>query len=417
MRKNIWIVNHYATKMFTDQGGRHYWLARELKKLGYEPVVFCASTIHNTDRSIDLGSAEFIVKKAEDVPFVFLKAPAYHGNGVSRFKNMLTFTAQWAKHIPEFLLRFGRPDIIYASSVHPFSVDAAIREAHKLGIPCLAEFRDLWPDVLVGMGALSKHHPLTLLLAHLERKICKTADGIIFTMQGGKDYLKHKGYDRFVNMDKVFYLNNGVDLAAFDENARKYPAVDPDLDDAGTFKVVYTGSIRRSYQLDMLLDAAKIVAERGEQNIRFLCWGQGDELERLRARAEQEKIDNVVFKGGVSRYEIPAILCRSDCNIIHCEELVGSEYGVSFIKLFDYLAAGKPIISTVQMGYNLLDSAHCGLTAQAHDAAHIADCVVQMSCLSSAERARMGENARTAAQEYDVHTLAERLAEMVENKY
>lgn len=414
MRKNIWIVNHYATKMFTDQGGRHYWLARELKKLGYEPVVFCASTIHNTDRSIDLGSAEFIVKKAEDVPFVFLKAPAYHGNGVSRFKNMLTFTAQWAKHIPEFLLRFGRPDIIYASSVHPFSVDAAIREAHKLGIPCLAEFRDLWPDVLVGMGALSKHHPLTLLLAHLERKICKTADGIIFTMQGGKDYLKHKGYDRFVNMDKVFYLNNGVDLAAFDENARKYPAVDPDLDDAGTFKVVYTGSIRYGNKLDILLDAAKIVAERGAINIRFLCWGQGDELERLRTRVAQEQINNMEFKGGVSRQYVPGILAKGNVSMLHCEELVGSEYGVSFLKLFDYLAAGKPIISTVHMGYNLLDKFKCGTTAKEHTAQSIADSVIEQWQASEYDRIEMGKRARTAAQEYDVTSLVKRLADMVE---
>lgn len=415
MKKKIWIVNHYATKMFVDQGGRHYWLARELQKLGYEPVVFCASTIHNTDRSIDLGRLHYAVKTAAGVPFVFVSAPPYQGNGAARFRNMLAFTKNWSKYVPEFVQCFGRPDVIYASSVHPFSVDAAIQAAHKLGVPCLAEFRDLWPDVLVGMGALSRRHPLTLLLAHLERKICRQADGIIFTMQGGKEYLRDKGYDRFTNLDKVFYLNNGVDLAAFDRNAEQYPTQDADLENPALFKVVYTGSIRRSYQLDMLLDAAKIVQERGYNSIRILCWGQGDELERLQVRVRDEKISNVVFKGGVKRYQVPAIIQHSDCNVIHCEELFGWQYGVSFIKLFDYLAAGKPIISTVSMGHNILEAYDCGLTAEKHDAETIADMMIEMYKKTPGERADMGENARRAAAEYNWTNLCKRFCSIIEN--
>lgn len=410
----IWIVNHYATKMFTDQGGRHYWLARELKKAGYEPVVFCASTIHNTDQSMDLGSLHFVVKKAEDVPFVFIKAPAYHGNGISRFRNMLAFTKMWRKCVPDFIQCFGRPDLIYASSVHPFSVDAAIQQAHKLGVPCLAEFRDLWPDVLVGMGALSRCHPLTLLLAHLERKICRQADGIIFTMQGGKQYLKDKGYDRFTNLDKVYYLNNGVDLAAFDRNAEQYPTQDEDLENPELFKLVYAGSVRRSYQLDMLLDAAIIIRDQGYDKIRILCWGQGDELGRLQARVKDENITNVIFKGGVTRFQVPAIIKKSDCNLIHCEELFGWQYGVSFIKLFDYLAAGKPIISTVPMGYNILDEYACGLTAKKHNADSIASLIIGMYQKTMRERTVMGENARRAAEEYDWAKLAEKFCAIFE---
>ena len=136
MKKHIWIVNHYATKMFIDQGGRHYWLARELKKKGYEPVVFCASTIHNTDKAFDLGDASFIVKSADDVPYVFIKAPAYQGNGVARFRNMLAFTSVWKKHIKDFVDCFGKPDVIYASSVHPFSVDTAIKRVLQNFVIC-----------------------------------------------------------------------------------------------------------------------------------------------------------------------------------------------------------------------------------------------------------------------------------------
>ena len=49
MKKNVWIWNHYATNMFNDKAGRHYWFAENLIETGYNPTIFCASTIHNSN--------------------------------------------------------------------------------------------------------------------------------------------------------------------------------------------------------------------------------------------------------------------------------------------------------------------------------------------------------------------------------
>ena len=45
MRKNVWIWNHYATNMFFDQAGRHYWFAENLIKEGYKPTIFSYDVI------------------------------------------------------------------------------------------------------------------------------------------------------------------------------------------------------------------------------------------------------------------------------------------------------------------------------------------------------------------------------------
>ena len=50
MKKNIWIFNHYATNMYFDNGGRHYWFAKYLKQADYNPVIFCANTLHGFDK-------------------------------------------------------------------------------------------------------------------------------------------------------------------------------------------------------------------------------------------------------------------------------------------------------------------------------------------------------------------------------
>ena len=46
-------MNHYATNMFVDKAGRHYWFAKELKEHGYDVTVFCATTFLNRDDVID----------------------------------------------------------------------------------------------------------------------------------------------------------------------------------------------------------------------------------------------------------------------------------------------------------------------------------------------------------------------------
>ena len=43
MNTNIWILNHYASDMYFDHGGRHYNFAKNLRRAGYTPVIFSAS--------------------------------------------------------------------------------------------------------------------------------------------------------------------------------------------------------------------------------------------------------------------------------------------------------------------------------------------------------------------------------------
>lgn len=43
MKKKIWLWNHYATDMYINRGGRHYWFAKNLIKLSdlkYNSLIF-----------------------------------------------------------------------------------------------------------------------------------------------------------------------------------------------------------------------------------------------------------------------------------------------------------------------------------------------------------------------------------------
>ena len=76
-------------------------------------------------------------------------------------------------------------------------------------------------------------------------------------MEGAYDYIVEQGWENEIPRSKVYHINNGVDLEQFDYNTEHFRVDDPDLDDPNTFKVVYTGSIRKANGLGILVDAAK----------------------------------------------------------------------------------------------------------------------------------------------------------------
>jgi len=411
---SIWIINHYAGDMYAASGGRHYYFAKHLKEMGYNPTVFCANTMHNAAGEVffdndDLSNES--IHQAINVPFVFVKARPYSTNGKDRVLNMIDFYENLMKVAKRYAKTHCKPDVILASSVHPLTLFAGIRLAKYFGVKCVCEIRDLWPEsIVVYMQNFNKYKVLIKLMYRGERYLYEKADSLIFTMQGGYDYICEHGWDKRIPKSKVFNINNGVDLDQFDANSRAFITSDPDLDNETQFNVVYAGSIRKVNNLGKLLDIAKKTELR---NIRYLIWGDGDELPKLMERVSTEKINNVVFKGRVDKKYIPYILTRSNLNFIHNNESPLFRYGISFNKVFDYLAAGKPIFCDFYAKYNPAVDQGAGTVCSANDARIIASEIEKYTMLDDESIRRLCQNARIAAEKYDFRNLTQELLEVI----
>lgn len=414
MRKNIWIINHYATDQFVNKSGRHYWFAQHLKARGYAPVVFCANTVHNTDDVIHVRSKYHLTESVDSIPFVFVKTNAYAGNGPNRFRNMINFYRNVFPAAKRYMKKHGKPDVIFASSVHPLTLVAAIQLAKHFNVPCICEVRDLWPESIVAYGVLKREQLFTQLLYRGEKWIYEQADAVVMTWEGGRDYIVDQGWENDIPLDKIHHINNGVVIDTFDKNSETYVIDDPDLQTTEFKNVVYTGSIRKVNNLGLLLDAAKIIQERGENEIRFLIYGTGNERVALEKRCQTEQINNVIFKGRVERKFIPSIVKQSHINIVHNSSTSLDKYGQSQNKLFEYLAAGRPIVQTYKNGYSICERYECGIHAETQTAEQIANTIIQASRDGVSEK--MGENARQAAYDYDFNVLTEKLIHIIEHE-
>ena len=417
MRKNVWIWNHYATNMFFDQAGRHYWFAENLIKEGYKPTIFCASTNHFSDNHIDTKGQKFSTDSVNDIPFVFVNTPEYKGNGKKRIVNMISFYRGLFKTAKEYAKLNGKPDAILASSVHPLTLVAGIKIAKKFDIPCICEVRDLWPESIVAYGSLKRNSLIAKLLYQGEKWIYKKADRIIFTMEGGKDYIVDKKWDSLsngpINIKKVFYLNNGVDLAQFNNNKVNHPIKDIDLD-SDKFKVVYTGSIRAVNDVEYLVEIAKQLKLLHEKDVELLIYGDGPERERLVQKCEKENLDNIKFKGRIPKQSIPYILSKANLNILHFQQNSIKKYGASLNKLFEYFASGKPIISDCEFGYDLVKRYDCGLVIDKSNPKDLAKEIINMKELDVLEYETLCNNSLKASIEYDYKNLTGQLIKLID---
>ena len=411
-KKKIWIMNHYATNMYFNEGGRHYWFAENLIKQGYETTIFCANVRHNTDDVIDIKDRVYTTGTKEGIPFVFIKTPEYKGNGKSRVNNMISFYRNLFPVAKEYSNKYGKPDVILASSVHPLTLVAGIKIAKKFSVPCICEVRDLWPESIVAYGSLKRKSIIAKVLYQGEKWIYKKANSVIMTWEGGSQYIKDQGWDNQIDLNKVKHISNGVIIDSFDKNSKENQIEDADLNDKNYKNLVYAGSIRRVNNLGLLLDAAKKIQQK-DQQVRFLIYGSGDEKEKLENRCKEEGINNVIFKGRVEKRMIPSILKRSYANILHNSSTSLDKYGQSQNKFFEYLAAGRCVIQTYTTGYSVLDKYNCGVSASKQNPEEVAKTILEI-CRDGEKANKMGRNARQAAYEFDFKKLTNKLIEIIE---
>jgi len=417
MKKRIWLWNHYATEMYSNRYGRHFNLAKYLIKAGFDVTIFCADRFHSSSDRIDLGNSFFIEETVDSIKFIFIKTPDYSGNGIKRILNMAAFYFRVQK-AAKIISKHGKPDLILASSVHPLTCVAGIKTCKKFKIPCIVEIRDRWPTTIDNESSNPVKKLIMKLLYRGEKWIYEEADKIIFTVEGGAQYIVDKKWDLEnggpIDVKNIYYVSNGVDLEVFDYQAEHERLEDPGLDDPETFNIGYIGAIRALNNIDYLLDAAKYLKN---PMVRVFIWGRGNEekVNNIKKRIAEEKIDNVKYKGYLERQYVPYVTKRLNLGVIAGQQSKQKHrrYGTSQNKSFEYLAAGIPVLYNMKDGYDKYKKYECGIS-ELLTSEGFAEKIDMYSTMKSEEYDRQCSNARKLAEEYDYKRLTEKLSQVIE---
>lgn len=405
---NIWIVNHYAIP--PSMGGlvRHYYFSKYLQEKGHKVKIFTSSKIHNTDINIIKDKSLYKEEVVDGIEYTFVRSREYSGNGVDRIVNIMDFPFKMWKAMKVFLNQ-KIPDVIYTSSPDLFVAFFALLFGRRCHIPVVVEVRDLWPESIVEYSGMSARNPIIQILYQLEKWIYKKADQLIFTIEGGKDYIQDKKWNQVIDLNKINYINNGVDLLEYQNDIKQYPIEDEDLEDENKFNVVYVGSIRKANHIENLVKVAEELKNRNENDVKILVYGEGTDKKSLQSQCEELQLSNIVFKGKVEKKYIPFILSKSSLNILNYKQASTWKYGGSQNKQFEYLASGRPICANVKMGYSIIEKNKCGVEKDICSVNQYVDIILSYKYMEEEEYAIQCENALQAAKEYDYSMLTEKV--------
>ncbi len=150
---------------------------------------------------------------------------------------------------------------------------------------------------------------------------------------------------------KVAVIPNGVDVERFNS------ALSNISDKKNTqFSIAYVGVLKYDYGLEELIDAFKKV-QTVKKNVFLHIVGEGPFLKELKKISKN--ISNIIFHGSVAFQEIPNLLQSFDILINTSSQKIVFQ---SPTKIFEYMAAGKPIISADNPQVSkILKNGECGI--------------------------------------------------------
>ncbi len=398
---NILYLHQYFATRNGSTGTRSYEFARHLVSKGHH-VTMMTSGLANREFTVPNGKqyAEF---EADGIHVVAIAA-AYNdpnvGTNLSGWQRMLKFY-QFAWLAARVGKRLPKPDIVFATHT-PLTIGlAGLALSRHFSVPFVFEVRDLWPEALVNVGALK--NPLAIRwLKGMAKKVYAGADHIVALSPGMKEGIVRAG----VPAGKVTVIPNGSDLDLFK----------PDLDGSiarqrlglnGQFTAIYFGAIGLANGLEYAIEAARILSERGKDHIALMLLGGGGKKHELENLARKYKLRNVIFSGPTDKDEVARIVaaCQACMTIFRATK----ENTWSPNKMFDALAAGKPVLINVPgwLG-ETIENNHCGRCLDPNHPRELADALEELAANPELCR-RMGENARTLAErEFAREKLADR---------
>lgn len=418
MAKKIWIINQNSYLPEDGPHTRHFVISKYLAADGYEPYVFACNELHHAGKRIDTGKEDYIEREKSGVKFFYVKSHHYKKNDINRIFNITSFYFKMFSVAKQIERKYGKPDIIYASTMYPTALLLGTKLAKKYGIKCISETRDIVPEGFVTKGTFKENGIIAKLARAFMKNVYYKSDALVFTMSGGQQYIKDMGWDKDhggkINLESVYYINNGVDKDEFDLNAEKNVIEDDDLSDPGIFKVVYFGAIRFMNNMPLYIDTARELKRRGKNNIKLLLWGTGNKMDEMQKVLDEEGLDNIVLKGFVDKKYIPGISRRADLFIGSGNGSSTDRYGASFNKLFDYYAGQKPIVLLATLSDSMVEGNGCGVELGSNpDFNKVADQIIRFSEMPKDEYEQYCKNSEKMASIYDYKVLAKQVERII----
>lgn len=265
------------------------------------------------------------------------RVPLFPNHDQSAIKRVLNYASFAASSLLYGLFMAKRADVIYA--YHPpltVGITASLIRLFRR-IPVVYDIQDMWPDTLRATGMINNPRALNAVETVCQW-VYRRVDHLVVLSPGFKRLLTQRG----VPEPKVEVIYNWADEAALAAPQGHLPVSFPGPEH---FRIVFAGNMGKAQALDAMLDAAALLQKRCSR-VCFVMLGGGVEVGRLKQRAAQQQLRNVVFLPPVPMAEVGTLLSAADALLVHLRKDPLFEITIPS-KTQAYMAVGKPLLMAV----------------------------------------------------------------------
>jgi glycosyltransferase involved in cell wall biosynthesis len=340
----IWVarISEYYPLQFPQRRPRRVeMLLRALVDRDHRVLMWASTFDHITKSHVYRTSTT--VSLNGQVEARYLHAPSYSRNvSVRRLMNHYV-----AGRLLERGFQQGEsPDLIYSCLPTTEFCDVCTRVGAARKVPVVIDVRDLWPDAFLGLLPA----PCRLLGAfclspyfRAARRALQRCTSIIAVSQSYLDWALRLAGRPKGELDKVFPLGYVRPAATLEQKC----AAEAELRAVGVepSKILcwFSGVFGATYDLPLIIEAARLFQNEGNESVQFVLSGDGDQYAECVRQAAGLK--NVVFTGWVDGSKIAWLMEVADVGL--ATYVADAPQGLPN-KIFEYMAAGVPIISSLQ---------------------------------------------------------------------
>ncbi|MFL5537800.1 MAG: glycosyltransferase [Longimicrobiaceae bacterium] len=288
---------------------------------------------------------------------------------------------------------------------------AALRVAGARGLPVVLDMAENYPAMLRQSWDAGRARPFDVLArnprlaAAVERAVLPRMDRVLVVVRESGERVRALGVDPA----RIAVVSNTPPRArAARRRARR-------AEPGAPLELVYLGLMEVHRGVGELLEAVALLRSRGVA-VRLRLVGDGRDLPLFRARAEALGLedDSVEWMGRLPHAEALRAVAGADAGVVP-HRADGSWNTTIPNKLFDYMAAGLPVVSSDAVpAARVLGETGAGVVFRSGSASAIADAVAAVAG-DAPLRARMGEAGRRAVlREHHWERDAARLVDAVE---
>jgi len=260
-----------------------------------------------------------------------------------------------------------KADVVIASS-GPITVGIpGLIARYVRGRKLVFETRDLWPEGAIELGIIKS--PFMQKISYWFERQCYKASSFIVTLSPGMT----QNIKRRFNIAIVDDVTNAANIPLF---STPVPFTSATL--IPKSYAIYTGNIGMVNNSYWLYEAAKILKDKGREDIVILLVGEGQQREELVALATEQNVVNFIRLGLMPKNDLIAYIQQSFVSLVPLKGTPVLDTS-SPNKFFESLAAGIPVIQNTQ-GWmkDFLEEHKVGLTLDPNDPEQLANKLIWM---------------------------------------